>query len=59
MAFLLAFGAALGMTLLIELIRYLRHRGSPTEVAVENSVDEAAELLAESRAESRAESGQP
>jgi membrane protein DedA with SNARE-associated domain len=55
MAFLLAFGAALGMTLLIELIRYLRHRRSPTEAAVENAVDEAADLLADSHVES----GQP
>ena len=59
MAFLLAFGAALGMTLLIELIRHVRHRLSPTEVAVEATVDEAAEVLAESRTESRADSGQP
>jgi membrane protein DedA with SNARE-associated domain len=52
MAFLLAFGAALGMTLLIELIRYVRHRLSPAEVAVEAAVGEATEALAESRAES-------
>ena len=44
MAFLLAFGAALGITLLIELIRHVRHRLSPTEVAVEAAVDEAAEV---------------
>jgi hypothetical protein len=62
MAFLLAFGAALGITLLLELIRFIRHRLSPTAEAVEAveaTVEEAADLLAESRTESRAESGQP
>jgi membrane protein DedA with SNARE-associated domain len=52
MAFLLAFGAALGVTLLLELIRYVRHRLSPAEVAVEATVDEATEAFAESRSES-------
>jgi membrane protein DedA with SNARE-associated domain len=49
MAFLLAFGAALAVTLLLELIRWLRHRHSPAEVAVETAVD----LLADEPAESR------
>jgi membrane-associated protein len=55
-AFLLAFGAALGITVLIELIRHLRQRISPAEVAVETAVDETVELVADSRRDSRADS---
>jgi membrane protein DedA with SNARE-associated domain len=51
-AFLLAFGAALAITLLIELIRHVRQRISPAEVAVDTTVEETVELLAESRAKS-------
>jgi membrane protein DedA with SNARE-associated domain len=42
-AFLLAFGCALGITLLLELVRFLRKRRSPTEVAVDTTVHEAVE----------------
>jgi membrane protein DedA with SNARE-associated domain len=52
MAFLLAFGAALGMTLLVELIRYVRHRLWPAEDSADTAVDESTEALAESSAES-------
>jgi membrane-associated protein len=49
-AFLLAFGCALGITLLLELVRWLRKRRSPspTEVAVESTVEEAVETAVES-----------
>jgi membrane-associated protein len=42
-AFLLAFGCALGITLVLELVRYLRKRRPAAEVAVDATVREAVE----------------
>ena len=47
LAFVLAFGAALAITLIIELVRHVRQRLSPAEVAVETTVDEAVDLVQE------------
>jgi membrane-associated protein len=55
-AFLLAFGCALGVTLLLELVRYLRKRRSPAEVAVDDTVSEAVEGAVE---EARERLGRP
>ena len=49
LAFLLAFGVALSITALIELIRWARDRGTPTEATIVDAIDDVTRRLSADR----------